>query len=68
MGGNPREHAKGKGFWDGGSSAQGTAAEGSGRARGFPGRKKITREGVQVDLNRPRRSRGKKKRNSDRRS
>lgn len=61
MAGNPREHAKGKGFWDGGSFAQGTAGEGSGRARGFPGRKKITREGVQVDLTRPRRSSRKKK-------
>jgi hypothetical protein len=56
MAGNPREHAKGKGFWDGGSAGQGTASEASGRARGHPGRKRITKEGVQTDVSKPRRS------------
>jgi hypothetical protein len=51
MAGNPREHAKDKGFWDGGAAGHGTNKESSGRPSGLPGtRAPKTRTGVKTDL------------------
>jgi hypothetical protein len=50
MAGNPREHVKGKGFWDGGSAAHGSNKESSGRPSGLPGKRKLNREGVTTDV------------------
>lgn len=53
MGGNPREHVKGKGFWDGGSSGNGNNRDSSGRASGLPGERKPKTVGVRTDLEYP---------------
>jgi len=53
MGGNPRDHVEGEGFWEGGSAAHGNARESSGRASGYPGPRKPTRVGVVTDLEKP---------------
>lgn len=53
MAGNPREHVKDKGFWDGGASGHGTNKESAGRASGLPGRRKPGRVGVTTDLEFP---------------
>ena len=53
MGGNPREHVKGKGFWDGGASSHGKNGESSGRPSGFPGSRKPSRQGIKTDLEFP---------------
>ena len=53
MGGNPREHVKDKGFWDGGDAANGTNKESGGRAGGFPGVRRPTVTGVKTDLEYP---------------
>ena len=53
MGGNPREHVKGKGFWDGGARSHGTNKESSGRPSGFPGTRKPKRAGVNTDIEFP---------------
>ena len=53
MAGNPREHVKGKGFWDGGASSHGTNKESAGRPSGFPGTRKPTRVGVNTDIEFP---------------
>ena len=53
MTGNPREHVKGKGFWDGGTPGHGTNKESSGRPSGYPGARKRTRVGVNTDIEFP---------------
>lgn len=53
MSGNPRENAKNKGFWDGGSPGHTSGAQGAGRHSGFPGGRRSTRVGVRIDLERP---------------
>ena len=53
MGGNPREHVKDKGFWDGGAPGHSRDGEASGRPNGFPGVRKSKREGVKTDIEFP---------------
>jgi hypothetical protein len=53
MAGNPREHAKNKGFWDGGADGQGTNGETAGRPSGFPGSRKPGRPGIKTDIEFP---------------
>ena len=53
MAGNPRDHVKGKGFWDGGASAHGTNKESAGRPSGLPGTRKPRRVGISTDLEFP---------------
>jgi hypothetical protein len=53
MSGNPREHVKDKGFWDGGDRAHGKNDQGAGRADGFPGRRKPSRVGIRTDIEFP---------------
>lgn len=53
MSGNPREHVKDRGFWDGGSPAHGKNSEGAGRAGGYPGMRKPKRAGIKTDLEFP---------------
>lgn len=50
---NPREHAKDKGFWDGGSSGHGTNKESSGRPNGYPGKRSSSRAGYRTDIEFP---------------
>ena len=54
MSGNPREHVRDKGFWDGGTPAHGTNGQSGGRATGFPGMRVPTRTGVRTDIEFPR--------------
>ena len=54
MAGNPREHGKKKGFWDGGTAGHGTNKETAGRPSGLPGTRKPRRTGVNTDLEFPR--------------
>jgi hypothetical protein len=51
--GNPREHVKDQGFWEGGASAHGRDNETAGRPSGFPGSRKPTRVGIRTDLEYP---------------
>jgi hypothetical protein len=53
MGGNPREHVKDKGFWDGGAPGHSKSGETSGRAGGYPGTRKPTRVGIRTDIEFP---------------
>ncbi len=53
MGGNPREHVKDKGFWDGGAESHGKNSETSGRPSGFPGTRKPKRVGIRTDMEYP---------------
>lgn len=53
MAGNPRDHVKGKGFWDGGSRGHGTNKESAGRPSGLPGNRKPSRVGVNTDIEFP---------------
>ena len=53
MAGNPREHVKGKGFWDGGSAGQSSNGQTAGRPSGFPGRRLPKRVGVNTDIDFP---------------
>jgi hypothetical protein len=53
MAGNPRDHVKGKGFWDGGSSARSENGQSAGRTSGFPGERKPSRVGLRTDLEFP---------------
>lgn len=53
MSGNPRENTKEKGFWDGGSTAHNSGNQSAGRNSGFPGGRRPTRAGVQIDLDDP---------------
>ena len=53
MAGNPREHVKGKGFWDGGAPGQSNNDQTAGRPSGFPGNRKAKRVGIRTDLDYP---------------
>lgn len=53
MAGNPREHVKDKGFWDGGGSGHGTNKESAGRPSGLPGARKPSDVGVRTDIEFP---------------
>jgi hypothetical protein len=53
MSGNPREHGKAKGFWDGGARGHGNNKEASGRPSGLPGMRKPQRVGVYTDIEFP---------------
>ena len=53
MSGNPREHGKDKGFWDGGTPGHGTNDQSGGRPSGFPGARTPKRMGVKTDLEFP---------------
>ena len=53
MAGNPRDHVKGKGFWDGGAGGHGSNRESAGRTSGLPGVRKPHRVGVNTDLDFP---------------
>jgi hypothetical protein len=53
MAGNPREHVKGKGFWDGGAAGQTSNDQTAGRPSGFPGSRKASRQGVRTDIEFP---------------
>ena len=53
MAGNPRDHVKGKGFWDGGSAAHGQNGQSAGRKSGFPGPRTPSKVGLRTDLEFP---------------
>lgn len=53
MAGNPREHGKNRGFWDGGTAGHGTNKESAGRTSGLPGTRKANRAGVNTDIEFP---------------
>ena len=53
MGGNPREHVKDKGFWDGGTPAHGESGQSGGRPSGFPGSRAPVRTGFRTDIEFP---------------
>lgn len=53
MAGNPREHIKDKGFWDGGAPAHGHNKETAGRPSGFPGVRNAKRQGIKTDMEFP---------------
>lgn len=55
MAGNPRENAQGKGFWDGGSTSHNSGDQSAGRNSGFPGGRRASRTGIQIDLEEPER-------------
>ncbi len=56
MSGNPREHIKDKGFWDGGTPGHGTNRESAGRASGYPGKRSRSTAGLRTDLEFPKES------------
>jgi hypothetical protein len=60
MAGNPREHVKDKGFWDGGTPGHAKNDQGAGRADGFPGSRKPNRVGVRTDIEFPKEDEEKK--------
>ena len=53
MAGNPREHVRGKGFWEGGDPARVGNGETAGRPNGYPGVRKPGRTGVKTDIEFP---------------
>jgi hypothetical protein len=53
MSGNPREHIRNKGFWEGGAPGQGSNREHAGRTSGAPGERKPSRVGTRTDLEFP---------------
>lgn len=53
MGGNPREHVKDKGFWDGGTASSGKSGEGAGRTSSYPGTRKPKKVGIRTDIEFP---------------
>lgn len=53
MAGNPREHVKNKGFWDGGAPGHSSDGQHAGRASGFPGTRKPQRAGIRTDIEFP---------------
>ncbi len=53
MAGNPREHVKDKGFWDGGASGHSVNSQTGGRPSGFPGRRVKSRLGIRTDIDFP---------------
>ena len=53
MGGNPREHVKDKGFWDGGTPGHSKDGEAAGRTGGAPGSRKPSKVGIRTDIEFP---------------
>ncbi|HEY6137868.1 MAG TPA: hypothetical protein VI670_08915 [Thermoanaerobaculia bacterium] len=53
MAGNPRENAKSKGFWDGGSAGRSENGQSAGRPSGFPGTRTPSKTGVRTDMDAP---------------
>ena len=53
MSGNPREHVKDQGFWDGGAPGHAQNGQTGGRPSGFPGTRKGKRVGIRTDLEFP---------------
>jgi hypothetical protein len=53
MAGNPREHVRDKGFWDGGAPGQSANDQTAGRPSGFPGSRKPKRAGIRTDVEFP---------------
>ena len=53
MAGNPREHVKDKGFWDGGAAGRSSNGQTGGRPSGFPGSRAPKRVGVKTDIEFP---------------
>ena len=53
MAGNPREHGKDKGFWDGGAPGHTSDDQTSGRPSGFPGTRKPKRAGTRTNIDLP---------------
>ncbi|HUR82667.1 MAG TPA: hypothetical protein VM733_18040 [Thermoanaerobaculia bacterium] len=53
MAGNPREHVKDKGFWDGGAPGQSSDDQGAGRTSGVPRTRGGKRTGVRTDIEFP---------------
>lgn len=53
MAGNPREHVKDQGFWDGGAPGHGTDQQSGGRPSGHPGTAKPKRVGIRTDIDFP---------------
>ena len=51
--GNPREHVKDQGFWDGGATGRSQNGQTAGRPSGFPGVRKPSRVGVRTDIEFP---------------
>jgi len=60
MAGNPREHVKDKGFWDGGTPGQGQNGQTGGRPSGFPGRRDPSSVGLRTDIEFPKQPPAKK--------
>ena len=56
MSGNPREHIKDKGFWEGGAAGHGTNKESAGRSSGYPGKRSRSKVGYRTDLEFPKES------------
>jgi hypothetical protein len=52
MAGNPREHVKNKGFWDGGAPGQSSDDQHAGRTSGTPGTRS-KRTGIRTDIEFP---------------
>jgi len=50
---NPRENAKGKGFWQGGAAGHGTNSQAAGRPSGFPGGRAPKTAGIRTDVEFP---------------
>lgn len=53
MAGNPRDHVKDKGFWDGGSASNSENGQSAGRASGFPGTRAPKPVGLRTDIEFP---------------
>jgi hypothetical protein len=53
MSGNPREHGKDKGFWDGGAPGHSSDDQTAGRPSGFPGTRKPGRAGIRTNIDFP---------------
>ena len=51
---NIDDPSKDKGFWEGGSSGYGQNDQSSGRASGYPGKRKPSRAGIRTDIEFPR--------------
>jgi hypothetical protein len=53
MAGNPREHVKEQGFWDGGAGGHGSDQQSGGRPSGSPASSNPKRVGIRTDLEFP---------------
>lgn len=53
MAGNPREHVKDKGFWDGGAPGQMSDGQSAGRTSGAPSSRQPKRVGIRTDIEFP---------------